>query len=107
MNKNPILCYLLWLVSVSALVIAIISLVKKSKETYKKVKNPMRLKNPGCDVQDQTNCTMAMRYGKCSDNEDCVECNDYEGEGCVPKYCECSACPNSPNPKCKKPKSKM
>lgn len=91
MNSNPILCLLLWMISIAALVIAIISLVKKSKENYKTLKNPMRLKNPGCDAQEQANCTMSMRYGQC-DTSNCVECNDYEGEGCVPKNCASSAC---------------
>jgi len=51
--------------------------------------------NPGCSPDLQKICTDAGSIGACLDNPICCACDDYEGEGCVPKNCAKEACINS------------
>jgi len=53
--------------------------------------NPKQLGNPGCDTNDQVECTAKVAAGNGCKNA-CCPCDDYEGEGCVPKNCAKTAC---------------
>ena len=55
-------------------------------------KKSKRLKNPGCDVMEQAHCTILERKSKCQSDGKCCNCDDKEGENCVPISCSKTAC---------------
>jgi hypothetical protein len=54
-------------------------------------KDSKGLENPGCDVMEQAHCTMLEREGKCQSDGRCCNCDDKEGQNCVPLSCSNTA----------------
>ncbi len=80
-----------WFLIVGVVVIIVLSVLiynKVNNESYVVTGNKG---NPGCDTLQQAKCEQTFyETGVCP--KDCVECDDYQGSGCVPSNCAKSAC---------------
>jgi len=80
------------LLIIIVILIPVIMMVYASKNSDEDVNKQRGLQSFSCNSEMVAKCISLGRAGVCTSGGKCCECDDFAGEGCVPKSCTKQHC---------------